>query len=208
MNLRQKSSPSDTALRILDVAEEHFRRVGYGKTAVADIAAELGMSSANIYRFFPSKLALNEAICERLLNESHARMAAIMAEPAPVADRLTRMILDLNAFAWSKYLSERRMHDMVEVALQENWGVVRAHLDHVVACIAQLISEGVAAGEFKPVDDVGLAAATFKQACASILHPMMIAECARMGLDHEGQAERVAAFAVNALRVPSQETAR
>lgn len=39
--------------RILDVAEEHFRRIGYQKTSVADIASCLGMSSANIYRFFP-----------------------------------------------------------------------------------------------------------------------------------------------------------
>lgn len=205
MNVRQKTAPSDTAQRILDVAEEHFRRVGYGKTAVADIAAELGMSSANVYRFFPSKLALNEAICKRLLDESHARMAAIMDEPAPAAARLQRMILDLNAFAWSKYLSERRMHDMVEVALQENWGVVRAHLDHVIACIARLITEGVASGEFRPVDDIGLTAFTFKQACSAILHPMMIAECARLGLDHEGQAERVVDFALNALKAPRQE---
>ena len=207
MNVRQKTAPSDTAQRILDVAEEHFRRVGYGKTAVADIAAELGMSSANIYRFFPSKLALNEAICKRLLDESHARMAAIMDQPAPAADRLKRMILDLNAFAWSKYLSERRMHDMVEVALQENWGVVRAHLDHVIACIARLIAEGVAGGEFRPVDDVDVTASTFKQACSAILHPMMIAECARLGLDHEGRAERLADFAVNALKTPRQESA-
>ncbi|WP_432416825.1 TetR/AcrR family transcriptional regulator [Rhizobium leguminosarum] len=37
--------------RILEVAERYFRRIGYHKTSVADIAAELGMSRANIYRF-------------------------------------------------------------------------------------------------------------------------------------------------------------
>ena len=52
--------------RILGVAEEHFRRVGYHKTSVADIAAELGMSPANVYRFFPSRDAINESICGRL----------------------------------------------------------------------------------------------------------------------------------------------
>jgi AcrR family transcriptional regulator len=40
--------------RILEAAEKQFRRVGYHRTSVADIAAELGMSPANIYRFFPS----------------------------------------------------------------------------------------------------------------------------------------------------------
>jgi len=43
----------ETRARILKVAEEHFRRIGYHKTSVADIASELGMSPANVYRFFP-----------------------------------------------------------------------------------------------------------------------------------------------------------
>ena len=32
--------------RILDVAEEHFRRIGYQKTSVADIAFCLGIDNA------------------------------------------------------------------------------------------------------------------------------------------------------------------
>ncbi|MCK1358544.1 helix-turn-helix domain-containing protein [Bradyrhizobium sp. 199] len=43
--------------RILGAAEERFRRVGHHRTSVADIAAEFGISPANIYRFFPSSLA-------------------------------------------------------------------------------------------------------------------------------------------------------
>jgi AcrR family transcriptional regulator len=54
--------------RILEAAEEQFRRVGYHRTSVADIAAQLGMSPANIYRFFPSRDAINEAICGRVVN--------------------------------------------------------------------------------------------------------------------------------------------
>ncbi|MGO6951258.1 TetR/AcrR family transcriptional regulator [Rhizobium johnstonii] len=37
--------------RILDVAEQHFRHIGFQKTTVADIAKCLKMSSANVYRF-------------------------------------------------------------------------------------------------------------------------------------------------------------
>lgn len=43
---------------ILEVAEEHFRHIGYHKTSVADIASQLGMSPANVYRFFPSRDAI------------------------------------------------------------------------------------------------------------------------------------------------------
>jgi AcrR family transcriptional regulator len=55
MNALPKPKPDDTRERIMETAETLFRRLGYSKTAVADIASELGMSPANVYRFFPSK---------------------------------------------------------------------------------------------------------------------------------------------------------
>ena len=70
MNAQVKTKPDDTRARIIETAEALFRRLGFAKTAVADIAAELGMSPANVYRFFPSKNAIVEAICQRCLGEA------------------------------------------------------------------------------------------------------------------------------------------
>ncbi len=56
--------------RILDVAEEHFRRIGHQKTSVDDMAVHLGVSRANIYRFFPSRSAINKSVCGRFLNRT------------------------------------------------------------------------------------------------------------------------------------------
>ena len=69
MNAQLKTKPDDTRARIIETAEALFRRLGFAKTAVADIAAELGMSPANVYRFFSSKNAIVEAICQRCLGE-------------------------------------------------------------------------------------------------------------------------------------------
>ena len=55
-----------TRCRIVDTAERLFRQFGYLKTTVGDIAAGLGMSSANIYRFFASKAAITEAVLQKL----------------------------------------------------------------------------------------------------------------------------------------------
>jgi len=185
----------------MDVAEEHFRRVGYAKTAVADIAEALGMSSANVYRFFASKGAINEAICLRLLSEVHAMIDQIVAQPHPAAARLKTMLVELHRFSRSRFIGERRVHDMVEVAMEENWAAVEAHLRFVVERIAAIIADGVAAGEFRPCD-IAMTALTVKNACASIIHPMMIAECVRHGRDMDDQAERITNFAVDALRAP------
>jgi AcrR family transcriptional regulator len=58
--VRTGKESDEARARILGAAEERFRRVGHHRTSVADIAAELGMSPANIYRFFPSRNAIDE----------------------------------------------------------------------------------------------------------------------------------------------------
>ncbi len=201
--MRARLTPEETRLRIMDVAEEHFRRVGYAKTAVADLADALGMSSANVYRFFPSKSAINEAICLRLLSEVHAMIEAIVAAPAPASERLTRLLLDLHRFNRSRFIGERRVHEMVEAAMEENWAAVEAHLRFVVERIGMVIADGIATGEFRPCD-VPATAMTVKNACSCMLHPMMIAECMRHGRDMDEQSERITRFVVDALRIRTQ----
>jgi AcrR family transcriptional regulator len=200
MNIRPRLAPEETRLRIMDVAEEHFRRVGYAKTAVADIADALGMSAANVYRFFASKGAINEAICLRILGEEHAMIDRIVAQNRPAGERLKTLLIELHRFNRSRFIGERRVHDMVEAAMEENWAAVEAHLQYVIERIAMIMADGVQSGEFRPCD-IPATAMTVKNTCASILHPMMIAECMRHGRDMEEQAERLSTFVVNALKV-------
>ena len=77
MNPQVKVKADDTRARIMDTAEALFRRLGFAKTAVADIASELKMSPANVYRFFSSKNAIIEAICQRCLAELEDRAWAV-----------------------------------------------------------------------------------------------------------------------------------
>ena len=81
MTAPQVHSVTDVGMwreRILDVAEEHFRHIGFQKTTVADIVKPFGMSSANIYRFFPSRMAINASVCGRFL-DSYIRAATSTA---------------------------------------------------------------------------------------------------------------------------------
>ena len=69
MTLVSEHIESDTRERILVVAERLFRQIGYQKTTVADIAKELRMSPANVYRFFDSKKAIHEGVARALMGE-------------------------------------------------------------------------------------------------------------------------------------------
>ncbi|ACL56655.1 TetR/AcrR family transcriptional regulator [Methylobacterium nodulans] len=51
--------------RILDAAERCFVRSGFHRTTMQDVAAEVGMSPGNLYRYFPSKDAIVAGLAER-----------------------------------------------------------------------------------------------------------------------------------------------
>jgi AcrR family transcriptional regulator len=52
------SPASDTKQRILEISAELFARQGYTGTTIAEIAAELGTTTAALYYHFPSKQAI------------------------------------------------------------------------------------------------------------------------------------------------------
>lgn len=197
MNIRARLSADETRLRIIDTAEEHFRRVGYAKTAVADIAAALGMSPANVYRFFPSKSAIRDAICHKLLEQEHAMIEEIIASPEPAASRLERIILGINRYSRSQFVREKRLHDMVEVAMAENWEAIQAHCDKIKAYYSVVIAEGIASGEFAELDPITTGETVF-MLCAALCHPTLVAQ--NNGENAESEARRAVALILRALR--------
>ena len=66
-----------TEERILDAAEDVLRRFGPAKATVVDVAKALGVSHGSVYRHFPTKVALRDAVARRWL----ARIAEPL-EPA------------------------------------------------------------------------------------------------------------------------------
>jgi AcrR family transcriptional regulator len=90
--IRTGKNSAEARARILAAAEEQFRRVGCHRTSVADIAAGGGMSPANIYRFFPSRDAINESICGRVVNEVAEIAFAIARTNAPAMEKLDQVL--------------------------------------------------------------------------------------------------------------------
>lgn len=201
MRAQRQQRADTTASRIIEVAEELFRRVGYAKTAVADIARELGMSPANVYRFFPSKGAINEAIAEKFLVEIHGRLDALVAEETPAAERLERFVLEQHRFNKSQFVGERRVHDMVACAMEENWPVVEAHIEAVRKMLAAIVADGVRRGEFRADVAPDEAARAICSASTGVLHPALIAQFAHKDL--EAEARGLVRFLLAALTKPA-----
>src|SRR6516225_3894793 len=81
----------ETYERIVDTAIRLFKRYGM-KMTVADIARELRMSPANVYKFFPSKKAVIEAIGERRLAEVRPRLLAVTKSRKSAWERMEDLI--------------------------------------------------------------------------------------------------------------------
>src|SRR5258706_909412 len=96
MTLISEHVEPDTRERILVVAERLFRQIGYQKTTVADIAKELRMSPANVYRFFDSKKAIHEGVARGLMGEVEQAAQTIASQPRPAAARLRELMTSIH----------------------------------------------------------------------------------------------------------------
>jgi AcrR family transcriptional regulator len=198
MNPQLRLKPDDTRARIVEAAEALFRRLGYAKTAVADIAAELKMSPANVYRFFPSKNAIVEAICQRCLGEVEEQAWAIARSKGPAADKLERLVLDTLKYHKENLLNETRVHDIVLVAMENSWAAIRAHKETMRTIVEVILRDGVAAGELEAVDPRQVSE-QFMRATVSFCHPVLVAQALQDGEDLEAAARGAVRFLVRAI---------
>src|ERR1700755_1181415 len=121
MALISENVENETRERILVVAERLFREIGYLKTTVADIAKELRMSPANVYRFFDSKKSIHEGVARRLMGEVGGEAQRIARTPGPAVVRLREVMTTVNRMNTERYVGDNKLHEMVEIAMQEDW---------------------------------------------------------------------------------------
>ncbi|MBR1177850.1 TetR family transcriptional regulator [Bradyrhizobium sp. KB893862 SZCCT0404] len=167
----------DTRDRILEVAERLFRVIGYQKTTVGDIAKELRMSPANVYRFFESKKAIHQAVARGLMVEVELEAQRIVTRPGPVLPRFRELLTTIHRMNTERYVADNKLHEMVAVAMEEDWDVCVAHMECIAGVIGQMITQGVASGEFE-APDLQLASLCACTAMIRFFHPQMIAQCA------------------------------
>jgi AcrR family transcriptional regulator len=167
----------DTRERILVVAERLFRQIGYQKTTVADIAKELRMSPANVYRFFDSKKSIHEGVARGLMGEVEIEARRIAQAPGPAPVRLRQLMKTIHHMNSERYVGDSKMHEMVEIAMQEDWDVCVAHMECIASVIGEVIAQGAASGEFE-APDLQLASLCACTAMMRFFHPQMIAQCA------------------------------
>lgn len=136
----------------MDQAHALFRQFGYSKTTVADIARELEMSPANIYKFFPSKNAIIQAGADRNLGRIKQDLTGVIRTKKGAANRLLGVILAIYRFHQDHFRHERQIYKLVIAATEENWSCVRLFKEFLTKTLTEVIEDGIRTGEFRRMD--------------------------------------------------------
>jgi AcrR family transcriptional regulator len=159
-----------TPERILEVTEDVLRRYGLAKATVVDVARALDVSHGSVYRHFPSKASLREAVAKRWLDRVNSPLEKIAESSGPAPARLERWLRTMIAIKYEKVCNDPEMFATYLTLAQEACKLVRAHKDGLVDQIAHILSDGVKEGTFEVVDAKVTARAIF-DATSRFHHP-------------------------------------
>lgn len=147
---------------ILDAAKKVFESAGYAATKMETVAQEAGIAKGSIYNYFKSKHDLFRTIFLEDLPDCQADVEELFDSNKSATDRL-QLMLDL----WYARLYERKRMGRL---ILEFWATAARGEQEDLATgfskmyshwrgrLAELIRQGVAAGEFRPHVNVEAAA--------------------------------------------------
>jgi AcrR family transcriptional regulator len=138
---------ANTRRRIVQATIHLYREVGHNKTTVADIARSLSMSSANVYRFFPSRRAIEEAVVGEILDEAVTAATEAARSSGPALRRLATVLQAIADCNEARPAKHRKLQDLVVVAVRQNWTIVLAYQDNIRGLVRTIIGAGQARGE-------------------------------------------------------------
>jgi len=159
-----------TPERILEVTEDVLRRFGLAKATVVDVARALDVSHGSVYRHFPSKASLREAVAKRWLERVSTPLAKIADSAAPAPVRLDRWLRALFAAKQKLVTEDPEMFATYLTLAQESCKTVRAHRECLIDQVAQILSDGAKQGVFQLSDTKASAQAIF-DATSRFHHP-------------------------------------
>jgi len=150
-----------TPERILEATEEVLRRYGLAKATVVDVARVLDVSHGSVYRHFPSKASLRQAVAKRWLDRANAPLQKIAESSGPAPARLEKWLRTMIDIKYKKVTEDPEMFATYLTLAREACEAVKAHKERLVDQVAQIISDGVKQGAFQATDAKVTARAVF-----------------------------------------------
>jgi len=150
---------ADPRLAILKAAADRILHYGYNKTTMSEIAADCGMSAGNIYRFYPSKIDIAEAMTRDFAAESNRLYADIIRDAGRSASRKLR---DFFAYRLERTFRTFEKHpklmELAEIMARERPEYLAEERAQERILIEKILDEGQHAGDFALPADLTITA--------------------------------------------------
>jgi AcrR family transcriptional regulator len=185
--MRPRIDRNEVRARILKTANHLFRRYGHAKTTVADIAAELGMSPANIYKFFPSREAIVEACAEINIAHLQASLVAAIARKRKAQDKLEAYAITMIRDHKEAFRNERELYALIMMANENRWPCIQAFLAQNVLLLGEILEEGNRAQDFR-VANVKETAQLLFDSLQAVVNPLLTQDIAQSALEKKARA--------------------
>lgn len=188
----RRGAEAERRERILQAAERAFVGNGFHATTMQHVADEAGMSAGNLYRYFPSKEAIVEGLCELDQAELARAFAELMADNRHISEA---MRCGLRKHVLLKPPEKARL--LIEIWAEAGRNprvaaLTRAIDAEVRARVEQLIEAAKAAGAASPDLDSGFGARFFVTFVAGLFK--------RIAIEGDFDPEAEAPMAIGALK--------
>ncbi|MBC7360896.1 MAG: TetR/AcrR family transcriptional regulator [Candidatus Aminicenantes bacterium] len=134
--------------RILERSRELFFRYGYSRLSMDEIAEDLGVSKATLYRYFPDKEALLRAVIGKTQEQILSTLKAISDdEKSSVREKLSAFLTFLSQFMSG--LTREFVQDL-KFKLPEIWKELEVfRREKVFPVFSEIVAEGVRKNEIR-----------------------------------------------------------
>ena len=172
-NSAQKVTCTETPRLIIEAARAQLRQFGPDKVTVVDIARSLGMSHANVYRFFKSKTEIFDAVIDDWMARVESFVEGVAAQPGTAAERLEAVVMAIHHRRRTKYEQDPQVYLTFRRLIEVRPDAVAKREEKIISVFKKIIQAGVDAGEFAPVNP-NHAARAMGDATAMFLHPAIM----------------------------------
>ncbi|MBI1328996.1 MAG: TetR family transcriptional regulator [Alphaproteobacteria bacterium] len=171
--------------QIVEAAKKRFSHFGYGKTTMAEIAADCSMSPGNLYRFFPGKLDIAEAIAsEDYTSHLEVLMKLAVAPKRNAVERLRDLLFTELRRTYNKLEKDPRALEMASVISSERPEFANWMLANERKVLVALMDEAERRGEFTS-EDKEKTAEMIQSATMKFRYPQLWSKLTLPKLEHE-----------------------
>jgi AcrR family transcriptional regulator len=172
--------------KIVEAAKKRFSHFGYGKTTMAEIATDCAMSPGNLYRFFPGKLDIAEAIASQDYEDHLVHLRKIALTPGKTAaERLRDLLFAELRRTYHKLEKDPRVLEMATQIGQERPQFINWMLAHERKILVELMEDAERRDEFVPPGDKEEIAEMIQSATMKFRYPQLWSKLTLPKLERE-----------------------